>query len=102
MNSVREISSLINDNGVRVSEFSIEAGTQGVCHFHSEVMEYCYCLRGELSVNVGKNQSQYILSPGEKIEIAAGLLHSVSNNSSNPSHYLVVQGVGQYDFIQES
>ena len=40
------------------------------------------------------------LLPGEKIEIPAGTEHSVNNDTNSIGRYLVVQGVGSYDFIQ--
>jgi hypothetical protein len=48
---------------VRVVEFVLSAQMDGAWHRHSQLAEYCYCLKGRLAVEIegGKN---VILGPG--------------------------------------
>ena len=97
---MNEISSLIDANGVRVAEFEIDPKEKGIFHYHSEIMEYCYCIKGQLSIDIENSEQSIVLLPGEKIEIPLGVVHRVNNDTNSIGRYLVVQGVGSYDFIQ--
>jgi len=96
---VREIATLINANGVRVAEFQLSANATGAWHHHSHVSEHCYCLKGRIVVEiVGKPAVN--LEAGDRCEIPAGVSHRLRNAENQISGYLVVQGVGAYDFVE--
>ena len=99
-NFLKRILTLIDANGVRVVEFSLSPGKSCAQHFHSHILEYCYCLQGQLSVDINDKQSTVVLNPGEKVEIAPRVVHSLRNETHQVSRYLVVQGVGEYDFVE--
>ncbi|HEC18324.1 MAG TPA: cupin domain-containing protein [Gammaproteobacteria bacterium] len=90
---------LVDTTDVRVAEFSLPPGEEGECHRHSAVTEYCYCLEGSLAVVLRGGQRK-ILAPGEKLEIRAGIVHQVINVDAASCRYLVVQGVGAFDFVR--
>ena len=98
-NPVKEVETLINENGVRVVEFLLAPESNGVWHHHTNVSEYCYCLVGYLSVEIEESKT-VILQPGEKCQIAIGTEHYVLNESRIPCRFLVVQGIGEYDFVE--
>ena len=98
-NPVKQIATLINSNGVRVVEFLLAPNSRGAWHHHSQLSESCYCLKGQLSVDIDENKT-LVLLPGEKCEIMAGIRHSVFNAVQTPCTFLVVQGIGEYDFVE--
>jgi quercetin dioxygenase-like cupin family protein len=98
-NSIEEVSVLVNSNGVRVVEFSLASGASGPMHSHSNVFEYCYCLEGLLSIDIEGEPSHVTLSLGEKIQIPVGKVHRVAGGGSSSSRFLVVQGIGDFDFV---
>jgi quercetin dioxygenase-like cupin family protein len=98
-NPVKEIATLINSNGVRVVEFLLAPKTHGAWHHHSQLSETCYCLKGQLSVDIEGNKT-LILLPGEKCKITVGIRHSVFNAVHTSCTFLVVQGIGDYDFVE--
>jgi quercetin dioxygenase-like cupin family protein len=100
MISVNEISSIFDANGIRAAEFKVEPYATGEHHYHSEVTEHCYCLKGKLLVEIETTKKSIVLLPGEKVEVSAGVTHSVTNLIGGISRYLVVQGVGKYNFIK--
>ena len=61
--------------------------------------EELYCLSGSLRIRVSGRVDK-ALKTGDKIEIPAGVTHSVHNDAGNSSRYLVIQGNGEYDFIE--
>jgi quercetin dioxygenase-like cupin family protein len=99
VNPVKEVATVINTNGVRVVEFLLAPESRGAWHHHSQLSETCYCLKGELSVDIEGNKA-IILHAGEKCKVADGVRHSVFNATKTPCNFLVVQGVGEYDFVE--
>ncbi len=98
-NRVKETATIINENGVRVIEFLIDPESRGAWHYHSYLSESCYCLKGLLSIDIEGSKTT-ILQPGEKCEVAAGVRHRVYNEAQIPCAFLVIQGIGEYDFIK--
>lgn len=94
-----EIAVLISSDDVRAVEFSLASGGRGPWHHHTHVVEHCYCLAGHLSVEI-EGSPTVVLDAGQKCEIGAGVRHSVSNNSALTCRFLVVQGIGPYDFVE--
>lgn len=68
-------------------------------HYHSEVTDTMICLQGRITVALWNPQESRELSPGEYCSIPPSRIHSVKNAHSGESTYLLIQGVGQYDFI---
>jgi len=94
------VRSWFDTGNVRVAEFLMAPGTAGEAHRHTCVDELCICLEGGLVVS-RRGCAPQTLEPGERVEIPAGEIHRLSNTRDSESRYLVVQGVGRYDFIVE-
>jgi len=97
--AVNEIDTVINKNGVRVVEFSLRGKSSGPWHHHTDVTEYCYCLRGQLCIEIDGKKS-VLLQPGEKFKIDSNIVHRVRNEVNEDCCFLVIQGVGRYNFVQ--
>ena len=93
------IKEIISTEFARVAEYSISPETNGIQHYHNEVDEELYCLSGSLRIRV-LGRVDKALKTGDKIEIPVGVTHSVHNDAGNSSRYLVIQGNGEYDFIE--
>ena len=98
-NPVTEVATLINSNGVRVVEFTIFPHADGAWHHHSEMHEHCYCLNGCLTIEI-QNAKPIRLNSGNRYEFPAGVTHRIRNEGNQLAKFLVIQGVGTYDFIQ--
>lgn len=70
-------------------------------HRHSAVDDYFVCLKGKIRVEIRGEELPAPLEPGETARVAVGLTHRVSNSAGGASQYLLVQGVGPYDFLRE-
>ncbi len=95
---ITTVSTLVAENGVRIVEFAIAAGASGPWHHHSHVVEQCCALAGAIVVE-REDQSPVRLAPGQRCEIPARVRHRVRNEATEPGGYLVIQGVGEYDFV---
>ncbi len=87
------------DVSVRVMHLAAQEST--AWHHHSVVDDYFVCLKGCLRVETRDGAPPEVLAPGETCRIVAGRVHRAGNGGNSPAEYLLVQGVGPYDFIRE-
>lgn len=86
------------DVSVRIMELGINGATDW--HFHTEVTDFFVCLTGTLVVETRTPAGTTTLLPGQRTEVSPGTVHRVVNASVDKSEYLLVQGVGTYDFCK--
>ena len=93
---------LIQTEDVQVRVMNLQPGEATLLHHHTEVTDHMVGLAGILRVEVKKPDETIELKPGARCKIPPGRAHQVSNVSSiNPASYLLIQGVGRYDFKNE-
>lgn len=96
MNDRNEV--ILETEDVRVRIMFLEAGQATAWHFHTEVTDRMLCLEGSLCVEYQQPAESITLARGERCEVAVKRLHRVVNLSPEAAKYLLVQGVGRYDF----
>ena len=89
---------ILETDSVRVRILVLEAGQATAWHFHSEVTDRMLCLEGRVAVEYAPLQTPVELRPGDRCEVSVGEVHRVVNRAPETSKYLLVQGVGRYDF----
>ena len=91
---------LIQTETARVRIMELPPGGSTPRHHHSEVTDNIFGLTGEIMIKLEKPEEMIELSPGSRCEIQPGRIHTVISSSLDQSAtYLLVQGVGQYDFL---
>ena len=95
--STREIVKTENVS-VRIMELEKDGATDW--HFHTEVTDFFVCLTGAVQVERRSPAKLTILHPGQRAEVGPGEVHRVVNVSVVRAEYLLVQGVGTYDFCK--
>lgn len=83
---------------VRVQVLTLAAGQCVPWHFHSEVADSFVCLEGPMVVETGAPRATHRLSPGERCAVPPKTAHYVHGENDGPCKFLIVQGVGVYDF----
>jgi quercetin dioxygenase-like cupin family protein len=78
--------------------FRLAPGKEIPWHFHSAVTDWYVCLEGTLSVETRAPRADHRLAPGGLAVVPAKTAHHVVNSSSEPCRFLLLQGVGPYDF----
>lgn len=91
----REI--IITDN-VRVRIMELEKDGSTEWHYHTEVADFFVCLKGTVQVETRDPEQKIVLLPGQHARVAPTQVHRVMNIGETRSDYLLVQGVGMYDF----
>jgi quercetin dioxygenase-like cupin family protein len=84
---------------VRVVEYVLAPGARLGWHRHSEITDRFYCLSGTVRVDMRDPPETRVLAPGESCLVPVGRVHAAVNADGGVSSYLLVQGVGRYDFI---
>ncbi len=85
--------------GVRINELTISAKQKVPWHYHSRVSDTFYVLEGELRIFLQQPKEEVRLSPGQTYAVAPRRPHLVTNAGSGSATFLVLQGMGEYDFV---
>ncbi len=89
---------LIKTNNVSVRILELKEGEELPWHYHSEVTDHIFALDGEIEVQLRSPEKRIALTPGERCEVKSGRVHRVVNQCQRKTNYLLIQGVGKYDF----
>ncbi len=80
--------------------FTLAPGDAIPWHYHSESNDHYFVLTGELSIDTRGPDEQRTLAIGERHTIKPGTKHLISNRSDSETRFLLVQGVGKYDWLK--
>ena len=85
--------------GFRIAELQISPTQQVPWHYHSNVQDTFYVLKGTIRVFMRDPKEDVTLEPGETYTLAARRPHLVVNAGESSATFLVLQGIGEYDFV---
>jgi quercetin dioxygenase-like cupin family protein len=85
--------------GFRINELQISATQQVPWHYHSTVRDTFYVLEGSIRVFLRDPKQEVRLGPGEAFTVEPRRPHLVTNGGSTSATFLVLQGIGEYDFV---
>ncbi len=91
---------IVQTPDVRVAEFALAPGDGQPWHRHSEITDTFYGLEGLTEIEIREPARRQILRPGEKFSVPPSAVHRARNAHDATSRYLLIQGVGTYDFIE--
>jgi quercetin dioxygenase-like cupin family protein len=85
--------------GFRINELQISATQQVPWHYHNNVQDTFYVLEGRLRLFLREPKEEVRLGPGETYTVAPRRPHLVTNAGERSATFLVLQGIGEYDFV---
>jgi quercetin dioxygenase-like cupin family protein len=85
--------------GFRITELQLSPTQTVPWHRHNNVSDTFYVLEGRLRLFVQNPKQEIQLGPGESYAVAAGRPHLVTNAGDSSMTILVLQGVGEYDYV---
>jgi quercetin dioxygenase-like cupin family protein len=85
--------------GFRITELQISPTQQVPWHYHNNVQDTFYVLVGELRIFLQDPKEEVRLKPGETHTVKAKRNHLVTNAGKTSATFLVLQGIGEYDFV---
>ena len=87
---------------LRASILTVGPGQSVPWHHHSEVTDTVFCIEGPMQVETRSPDEKRILAPGDMTAITPGQPHQVSGVDGDRCKFLIIQGVGNYDYVPET
>jgi quercetin dioxygenase-like cupin family protein len=89
--------------GFRISEIRLNPTQRVPWHHHSNIQDTFYVLSGRIRITLRFPDERIELGVGENWGPArAGRRHRVTNAGTDTASFLVLQGMGDYDFVPET
>jgi quercetin dioxygenase-like cupin family protein len=85
--------------GFRINELQISPTQKVPWHYHSNVGDTFYVLEGRIRVFMRDPKQDVTLGPGETFAIPPRRPHLVTNAGETSATFLIMQGIGEYDFV---
>src|SRR5262249_44637003 len=85
--------------GFRIAELQISASQKVPWHYHSHIRDTFFVLEGQLRIFLRDPKQDVRLGPGETYVVERGRPHLVTNAGETSATFLVLQGIGEYDFV---
>ena len=84
---------------LRVQVLTLAAGQCIPWHYHSEITDQMVCLDGPMVVETRAPRATHVLDKGERCQVPPKTAHYVHGKDGGPCRFLIIQGVGVYDFV---
>lgn len=85
--------------GFRISELQLSPAQQVPWHYHTHIQDTFYVLEGEIRIFLRDPKEDIRLKPGETYAVRPGRGHLVINPGQTSATFLVLQGIGEYDYV---
>ena len=85
--------------GFRITELQLSKKQKVPWHFHTKIEDTFYVLKGSLRIFMQDPKEEVRLAPGQTITVKARRPHLVTNGGEESVTFLVLQGVGEYDYV---
>lgn len=85
--------------GFRITELQISPTQKVPWHYHNNVQDTFYVLSGNIRIFLRDPKDEVRLGPGETYTVKARRPHLVTNGGEVSATFLVLQGIGEYDFV---
>ena len=84
--------------GFRINELQISPAQQVPWHYHSYIQDTFYVLEGRIRIFLREPKEEVRLGPGDTYSVPPRRPHLVVNGGDTSATFLVLQGIGEYDF----
>jgi len=98
--TVKNSELIIAGQNVQARLFTLAPGESIPWHYHTEITDHYFVLRGNLNIMTRKPDSERALEPGERHRLEPGTAHHLANEGPADCQFLLLQGVGKYDWIK--
>jgi mannose-6-phosphate isomerase-like protein (cupin superfamily) len=85
--------------GFRINELQISATQKVPWHCHTNIQDTFYVIEGRLRLFLRDPKEEVQLGPGEIYSVRPRRPHLVTNGGSSSATFLVLQGIGEYDYV---
>jgi quercetin dioxygenase-like cupin family protein len=85
--------------GFRIAELQIGPMQKVPWHYHNNVHDTFYVVAGSIRIFLQDPKDEIRLLPGETFAVRPKRPHLVTNAGDTSAVFLVLQGIGEYDFV---
>ena len=85
--------------GFRIAELQISPSQKVPWHYHNNVQDTFYVVDGSIRIFMQQPKEAVVLKRGETYSVPARRPHLVVNAGDTSATFLVLQGIGEYDFV---
>lgn len=85
--------------GFRINELTISTKQKVPWHHHTRISDTFYVLEGRITVHLQDPKESRALAPGASFTVEPKRPHLVVNSGQGPATFLILQGLGEYDFV---
>ena len=86
---------------LKVSILTLTASQCVPWRHHSNVSDRFFCMEGPMVVETRVPRATHVLKPGETCMVPPRTAHYVHGQNGGPCRFMIVQGVGVYDYVPE-
>ena len=83
----------------RIAELQISPTQQVPWHYHSNVHDTFYVVSGSIRIFLQDPKEEVLLTLGQTFAVPPKRPHLVTNAGDASATFLVLQGIGEYDFV---
>ena len=95
-----QVSSKIqNLTDFRIVETELAQSEQLPWHYHSDVSDTFYVIRGEMKLLIESPAEEVYLGAGQTYTVEPRRPHSAINHGTVPMHFVLLQGFGKHDYV---
>ena len=95
---IKNVETVVKGTDVQVRVFTLAPGETIPWHFHRDSTDYYFVLEGFLSISTREPALTIKLSIGQRHKITPGTTHLITNGGEDDCRFVLVQGVGAYDW----
>ena len=85
--------------GFRIAEMQIGPTQTIPWHYHTEAQDTFYVISGAIRIFAREPEEELCLTVGNTYSVRPGRPHHVANGGDTSAVFLVLQGVGNHDFV---
>ena len=85
--------------GFHITELQISPSQKVPWHCHTNVQDTFYVLEGHLRLFLRDPKEEVRLEPGQTYSVRPGRPHLVTTGGAASATFLVLQGIGEYDYV---
>jgi len=97
---VKSIEPIMMGSDVQARLFTLAPGETIPWHFHRTAADHYFVLEGALTVVTREPDSSRTLGVGDDYRITPGMVHLIANRSAIDCRFLLLQGIGKYDWVK--
>jgi mannose-6-phosphate isomerase-like protein (cupin superfamily) len=98
--TVKNVEVVIAGRDIQARVLTLAAGDSIPWHYHSETTDYYFVLRGRLTIAMRNPDEEHEFGIGDRHRITPGTAHLLSNRGATETQFLLIQGIGKYDWIE--